>query len=178
MLKLIAALILSLSCAVGAAKSFHTYEKVRLFDFEISGNPSAGQSSTIFVHLNSNFVSPDEVRPIIRAYFDWQALPLLRATEQTWIMQSPLMTSGQHTLSADVWIEDKDESDALRAAIHQLTREISVLDEQIAIEEDLAEKVILEGRRNQKTQERSNLYGVLDSLKRYVGSDQINFTVP
>ncbi|HEX7672548.1 MAG TPA: hypothetical protein VF412_00185 [Bdellovibrio sp.] len=165
-----------------APSSIIPLDQISLMNFELGPQtPTVGNAFNVFIHLQTDWNSADKVRPVLQFTLDGQTAYALTPCPAPglWVVPvvSTLATAGDHTVIANLYLEDQDQADYLRSAITSLTQEIGVLEAKILIEEDPAQKVILQTEHDNKVQERQNLMTALDATKTYVGSDTYKFTI-
>lgn len=165
-----------------AAKSIVPFDQISLMNFELGPqSPVAGSDFNVFVHLQTNWNSADNVRPVLQFALDNQSVYSLTPCPAPGLWVVPVSAAaaiaGDHTFVAVLYLEDQDQADYIRNSITSLTQMIGVIEAKLLIEEDPAQIVILQTERNNKIQERQNLYAALENTKTYVGSDVYKFTI-
>ena len=133
-----------------------------------------------FIYLTTDWASADEVRTVVRAWMDNQEMTLIQPDPNTglWVfIGAPFTDVGTHNVTVGVSLEDKADSDRLRASITQGQQDIATLNAQIAIEEDPNQKTILEAQRDAKQSLVNDYQNQLNQGRTDVGSDNFTFNV-
>jgi hypothetical protein len=133
-----------------------------------------------FIYLTTDWSSSDEVRTVVRAWMDNQELTLIHPDANTglWVFAgAPFADVGTHNVNVNISLEDKVDSDQMRASITQAQQDIAVLNAQIAIEEDPNQKVILEAQRDAKQALVSDYQNQLNQGRTDIGNDTFTLNV-
>lgn len=138
---------------------------------------SLGSHTAIFAKATTDFKSSDEVRVVLKADVEGRALSQQNISPVSWVFSLKPDAIGTQTVQVHVYIEDKLESDSLRAEIETLSLDIESLNKRISVEEDPSEKLILEASRDSKSADKIRAEADLEGLKLYVGFEEISYEV-
>lgn len=122
--------------------------ETKLFDLSVNpAEPTVGEQFTIFIRPNTTFQAPEELRLLVKARLNSQAINLQSISDGLWWFQSSTSyAEGSYQVDADFILENKEETDAIRADITQVQQEIKAIQAQIDLEQDDAQRELLEGQ--------------------------------
>ncbi len=164
------------------AKSFQNKLKAKsiaqLLKFSVTpSQPLVKQEVTVFMQPLTNFTDSDM---FLESTFDGVNITSQQEhpTKDLWIYNAGQFTElRSHALSVKVFIQDKNAAVLLTEAITNLDAQITILDEQIAIETDPAILAQLNSDRTDKLAQKNDLIQTLASFKTEVATEVFNFEI-
>lgn len=139
--------------------------------------PHANDQITLFLNIDTDFSSTEEMNTILEAKLDGATIGLLNPTTGLWIAAFESAAVGNHVLSVSYYLEDKVQADSIRATLSQLEQDIATIDGSLAIQDDATEIAILQAERDAKVAQQTAASAELAGLKSLVTTESFNFTV-
>jgi len=157
------------------------YADAPLLSFALSPTvPILGQSSRLFVQWKTGFDKSggNNVAPILKAQLDGEFVTAINPFGVTWIIDIPSFESiNEHTISFELFLEDKKAADELRSSIETLEQEILQLNDAIANEPNSDVREELEAEREEKVVQKQVAEAQLPTTKTKVKDENFVFNV-
>ncbi|QDK37929.1 hypothetical protein [Bdellovibrio sp. NC01] len=180
-------LLFSLLFSLGLQSNAFAAVKLRSFDskfltsiLNVQMQPEAPHSNdqiTLFLNIDTDFSSSEEMNTILEAKLDGLSIGLLNPTTGLWIAALESATVGNHFLSVSYYLEDKAQAEVIRANLSQIEQDIAILDGQISMEEDAGNLAVLQAARAAKVSDQTSALSSLSALKTLVTTESFNFIV-
>lgn len=148
---------------------------------EIWTNPTTpvqGQEFNVFVRVKTTFEAPEELKFFLKAKVNNTDVDILSIQDGLWWFPgSSAWSQGQHQVSVGIYLENKVEADALRKQITVLQQEIKEIEGRLLVEEDEAEKIILNQSLSEKTVEVNALAAELANCQTLIKTEAYSFQI-
>lgn len=153
--------------------------ETKLFDLSVNPTaPKVGEKFTISIRPNTTFQAPEELRLLVKARLNNQAINLQSITDGLWWFQnSTNYADGSYQLDADFILENKDQTDSIRDDITQVQKDIKDIQAQIDLEQDDAQRELLQGQLLAKQQLEQQYVNSLADWQLLVKTESFQFQI-
>ena len=160
-------------------KSIHQQPEYSIAKVHFSpSEPKQGDKVTAFIELATNIENQKEIRSIVTMKINGQSVRTSFRNGTLWTSESIVLPSqGMQNFEVSLYIEDIEASEQARSSLAEVRKDIQKLNIQIAHESDPIKKAQLELLRDQKLTQKTDLEGLLESMKRVVAVKTVDLSV-